>query len=74
MITRAAGIISSGFFSLGFGVLAIITLLPATASKPNLLGYYGVCSFAPSSTAILTLFAITSLMIVLRLKKPRSSA
>jgi len=72
-ITRTAGLIFSGFFSIGFGVLALITLLPAAASKPNLLGYHGVCSFAPNSTAMLTVFAAASLMIALRLRKTRNS-
>ncbi len=73
IIIRTAGIIFSGFFSIGFGVLAFITLLPATASKPNLLGYYGVCSFAPNSTAMLTVFAAASLILALRLRKSRNS-
>lgn len=73
MITRTARIIFSGLSSIGFGVLALITLLPAAATKPNLLGYHGVCSFAPNSTAMLTVFAAASLMIALRLRKPRNS-
>jgi hypothetical protein len=68
-ITRTTGLIFSGFFSIGFVVLALITLLPAPASKPNLLGYYGICSFAPNSTAMLTVFAAASLIIALRLRK-----
>jgi hypothetical protein len=68
-ITRTAGLIFSGFFSIGFGVLALITLLPATASKPDLLGYYGVCSFAPNSTAMLTVFAAAALFMALKLRR-----
>jgi hypothetical protein len=68
-ITRTAKFIFSGFFSIGFGVLALITLLPATASRPNLLGYYGVCSFAPNSTAMLTVFAAAALFMALRLRR-----
>jgi hypothetical protein len=56
-------------FSIWFGVLALITLLPATASRPNLLGYYGVCSFAPNSTAMLTVFAAAALFMALRLRR-----
>ena len=68
VITRTAGLIFSGFFGIGFIALSLITLLPATASKPNLLGYYSVCSFAPKSTAILIVFAAASLILVLRFR------
>ena len=38
--------------------LAIITLIPlASASKPSLLGYQALCSFAPISTIGLILLA-----------------
>jgi hypothetical protein len=67
-ITRTAGILLSGFFGIGFVALAVITLLPAAASKQNLLGYYGVCSWAPNSTAILVFFAATSLILALRFR------
>ena len=33
--------------------LAAFTLLPFSASKPNDLGYFSVCSFVPWSTAAL---------------------
>ncbi|MBN1961285.1 MAG: hypothetical protein JW841_10085 [Deltaproteobacteria bacterium] len=34
-------------------LLAVITIIPSPgASKPSLLGYYAVCSFAPISTLI----------------------
>jgi uncharacterized protein with FMN-binding domain len=37
--------------SLAFSVLAVVTLLPnPAASKPNVLGYRSVCSFAPTAT------------------------
>ena len=68
-ITRTAGLIFSGFFGLGFIALALITLLPATASKPNQLGYYSVCSWAPNSTALLIIFAALSFIIALRIRK-----
>lgn len=61
--------ILSGFFGIGFVSLALITLLPAEASKPNLLGYYGVCSWAPNSTCILVFFAAASLFLALRFRK-----
>jgi hypothetical protein len=35
-----------------FIVLGISTLIPAPASKPNLLGYRSHCSFTPVSTII----------------------
>jgi hypothetical protein len=35
-----------------FVVLGISTLIPASAGKPSLLGYYAHCSFAPISTMI----------------------
>jgi hypothetical protein len=65
-ITRTAGFIFSGFFGVGFAALAVITLLPTSASKPNLLGYYGVCSWAPNSTIFLVAFATASLILALR--------
>ncbi len=40
-----------------FAVLGISTLVPAPASKPNLLGYYSHCSIAPVSTIILWIIA-----------------
>ena len=70
-ITRIMGIILSGFFSIGFVVLAIITLLPAEASKSNLLGYYGVCSFTPKSTIILIVMSAISMIIAVRLRSMR---
>jgi hypothetical protein len=67
-ITRTAGLILSGFFGIGFVALAVITLLPAAASKPNLLGYYSVCSWAPNSTVILVFFVVISLMLALKFR------
>jgi uncharacterized protein with FMN-binding domain len=44
--------------SLAFSILAVVTLLPnAAASKPNVLGYRSVCSFAPAATALCGLLA-----------------
>ena len=37
--------------------LALLTLVPAPASKPCLLGYYALCSFTPVSTLILLIAA-----------------
>jgi hypothetical protein len=45
----------------GFSILALRTLMPATVSKPNRLGFYSVCSFAPISTAIL--FILSSIFL-----------
>jgi uncharacterized protein with FMN-binding domain len=39
--------------SLAFSILAVVTLLPnGAASKPNVLGYRSVCSFAPTATLL----------------------
>jgi hypothetical protein len=35
-----------------FIILGISTPIPAPASKPNLIGYYSHCPFAPISTLI----------------------
>ena len=44
--------------SFAFSVLAVVTLLPnPSASKPNVLGYRSVCSFAPAATALCGLLA-----------------
>ena len=44
--------------SLAFSILAVVTLLPnPAASKPNVLGYRSVCSFAPTATALCGLLA-----------------
>lgn len=44
--------------SLAFSILAVVTLLPnPAASKPNVLGYRSVCSFAPAATALCGLLA-----------------
>ena len=67
-ITRTAGLIVSGFFGIGFIALALITLLPAAASRPNLLEYYSVCSWALNSTITLVVFAAASLMLALRIR------
>jgi uncharacterized protein with FMN-binding domain len=53
-VTYKALLVLSGVFS----VLAVVTLLPnAAASKPNILGYRSVCSFAPAATALCGLLA-----------------
>ena len=78
-ISRIASILVSGFFSVGFVALSLITLLPAVSSKPNLIGYYGVCTFAPASTCILIVFALVSLIVAIRIRNrnlrlPQSSS
>jgi uncharacterized protein with FMN-binding domain len=41
-----------------FAVLAVVTMLPnMAASKPNVLGYRSVCSFAPAASALCGLLA-----------------
>lgn len=55
-------------------VLAAITVLPLSASKPNVLGYVSCCSFAPWST--LTLLSLAGLSCVIRsrsFKQPREA-
>jgi len=64
---RGASLFVSGFFGIGFVVLALITLLPAEASKLNRLGYYGVCSFAPVSTLILSVLSAAFLVLLIKL-------
>jgi hypothetical protein len=62
------GPIISGFLGLVFVTLSIVTLLPADASKPNLLGYYSLCSWVPNSTVILFSLALVSFLFALRIK------
>jgi len=50
--------------SLLFTSLAVWTVWPMTASKPNVLGYYSHCTFAPWSTLIL--LGLASLNCLLR--------
>lgn len=45
-------------FAIVFIILALLTLLPWGASRPNYLGYYSICSFTPISTIILFLIAL----------------
>jgi len=40
-----------------FFLLGILTLIPAPASKPCLLGYYAHCTFMPVSTIICWIIA-----------------
>ena len=40
-----------------FVVLGIVTLVPAPASKPCMLGYYAHCTFTPISTVICLVLA-----------------
>lgn len=68
-ITKIAGLFFSAFFAIGLIALAFITLLPAMASKPNMLDYYSVCSFAPVSTIILFSFSIVFVLLGLRMLK-----
>jgi uncharacterized protein with FMN-binding domain len=44
--------------TIAFTVLAVVTLLPSrAASKPNVMGYRSVCSFAPAASALCGLAA-----------------
>lgn len=44
--------------SLAFSVLALVTLVPnPNASKPNVLGYRSVCTYAPAATALCGILA-----------------
>lgn len=40
-----------------FIILGIVTLVPAEASKPSMLGYKAHCSFTPISTIICWILA-----------------
>ena len=60
--------IVSGFLGLVFVTLSLVTLLPADASKPNLLGYYSLYSWVPNSTAILFSLALVTFLFALRIK------
>jgi uncharacterized protein with FMN-binding domain len=62
--------------SLVFSILAVVTLLPNPgASKPNVLGYRSVCSFAPAASAVCGLLAgITCTMRNRRVSVNASSA
>lgn len=62
-IRRIAGLLTSGLFGTGFVTMALITLLPSDASKPNMLGYYSVCSYTPISTLILISLSALFIMI-----------
>jgi len=71
-IQKIAGLFFS-FLGIGFVVLASISLLPA-AGKPNLLGYFGVCSFAPVGTIILFLLSAIFFLLSFKVLKCHSRA
>ena len=48
---------------------AILTVMPAEASKPCYLGYYALCSFTPYSTLILSGMAIVGIILLIQLIK-----
>ncbi|MCX7029984.1 MAG: FMN-binding protein [Spirochaetes bacterium] len=61
--------------SLVFSVLAVVTLLPnPSASKPNVLGYRSVCTFAPAATALCGLLAGITCILRNRLVSARRVA
>lgn len=69
-VSKALGVANLVFTSLmgvGFIALSVVTLIPEQASKPNRLGYYSVCSYAPISTAIL--LAISAALLIASYKK-----
>ena len=62
---KVLSVVNLSFTSLtgvGFIALSVMTLTPEQASKPNRLGYYSVCSYAPISTAIL--FALSAAFLL----------
>jgi len=62
----AALLLLSGIFALG----AVLTLIPrAGAPWPNMLGYKGLCSFAPASTLACALLAAITCAIRARFVK-----
>ncbi len=61
--------------SLAFSILAAVTLVPnPAASKPNVLGYRSVCSFAPAATALCGLLAGITCTVRNRFFSRRASA
>jgi uncharacterized protein with FMN-binding domain len=61
--------------SITFSVLAVVTLLPhPSASKPNVLGYRSVCTFAPAATALCGLLAGITCIIRNRFVSGRRAA
>jgi uncharacterized protein with FMN-binding domain len=60
--------------TLAFSVLAVVTLIPAGASKPNVLGYRSVCSFAPTATALCGLLAGITCTLRNRMASRRASS
>ena len=58
-----------------FSAAAIVTLIPsAGASKPNVLGYRSVCTFAPAATALCGLLAGITCILRNRLVSARRAA
>jgi uncharacterized protein with FMN-binding domain len=58
-----------------FTVLAVVTLLPSPgASKPNVLGYRSICSFAPAASALCGLLAGVTCTIRNRLVSRKASS
>ncbi len=61
--------------SLVFSVLAVVTLFPdPNASKPNVLGYRSICTFAPAATALCGLLAGITCILRNRLVSARRAA
>jgi uncharacterized protein with FMN-binding domain len=61
--------------SLAFSILALVTLFPnPAASKPNVLGYRSVCSFAPAATALCGLLAGITCTLRNRIVSRRASS
>jgi uncharacterized protein with FMN-binding domain len=61
--------------SLAFSALAVVTLLPSgAASKPNVLGYRSVCSFAPAASALCGVLAGVTCTMRNRLFSRQASA
>jgi uncharacterized protein with FMN-binding domain len=61
--------------SLALSALALVTLLPnPAASKPNVLGYRSVCSFAPAATALCGVLAGITCTVRNRIFSRRASS
>jgi uncharacterized protein with FMN-binding domain len=61
--------------TIAFSALAIVTLIPnPAASKPNVLGYRSVCSFAPAASALCGILAGITCTIRNRWVSRRASA
>ncbi|MBN1525068.1 MAG: hypothetical protein JW904_11325 [Spirochaetales bacterium] len=72
MKTRKKGYLPLLILTMLFTLAAIVTIIPAMASKLCLLGYYAHCSFTPISTIICLLGSLITCIVRSRLFVLRS--